>query len=170
MGRDTLVINFFGGPGCGKSTMAANLFAEMKYLGLDVELVTEYCKTFTYRPAEFPNQEKIFLNQTTPMLRCYGKVDFIVTDAPVFLSYIYGGNSFKLPARAFHRYLSPSFNIFIKRVKGYNPLGRIHSESEAIEKDKEIKTAFTKAFGKFSLEVPGVRESVSHILGRVIFG
>ena len=38
------VINLFGGPGCGKSTTAADLFARMKLRGLSVELVTEYAK------------------------------------------------------------------------------------------------------------------------------
>jgi len=40
----TKVINLFAGPGAGKSTTAAGLFAEMKRANVDVELVTEYVK------------------------------------------------------------------------------------------------------------------------------
>ena len=40
----TVVINLFGGPGCGKSTIAAELFAILKKQGYEVELVTEYAK------------------------------------------------------------------------------------------------------------------------------
>lgn len=39
-----LVINFFGGPGCGKSTMASRLFSELKSKGVKCEYVTEYAK------------------------------------------------------------------------------------------------------------------------------
>ena len=28
--KDTLVVNLFGGPGCGKSTLMARIFAELK--------------------------------------------------------------------------------------------------------------------------------------------
>ena len=40
----TLVINLIGGPGCGKSTIAAELFSRLKKMGVTCELVTEYIK------------------------------------------------------------------------------------------------------------------------------
>ena len=40
----TLVVNFFAGPGAGKSSMAAGLFAELKFRGVNCELATEYAK------------------------------------------------------------------------------------------------------------------------------
>jgi adenylylsulfate kinase-like enzyme len=36
----TVAINFYGGPGSGKSTMAAAVFAELKSRNVEVELVT----------------------------------------------------------------------------------------------------------------------------------
>jgi len=44
----TKYINIFGGPGAGKSTTAALLFAEMKSGGFKVELVTEVAKDFVW--------------------------------------------------------------------------------------------------------------------------
>ena len=35
--KDTFVINLFGGPGSGKSTMRARIFSELKYLGVNCE-------------------------------------------------------------------------------------------------------------------------------------
>lgn len=40
----TLVVNLFGGPGSGKSTGAAYVFARLKMLGYNAELVTEFAK------------------------------------------------------------------------------------------------------------------------------
>lgn len=39
-----LVINLFGVPGAGKSTGAAYIFARLKMLGINTELVTEFAK------------------------------------------------------------------------------------------------------------------------------
>ena len=40
----TLICNLFAGPGAGKSTMMAAVFAELKWRGIDCEMVTEYAK------------------------------------------------------------------------------------------------------------------------------
>ena len=40
------VVNFFGGPGCGKSTTAAFLFGHMKVSDYKVELIHEVAKDF----------------------------------------------------------------------------------------------------------------------------
>lgn len=44
MYKKTLVINLFGAPGSGKSSGAAYIFSQLKKLGIDCELVTEYAK------------------------------------------------------------------------------------------------------------------------------
>ena len=38
------VINFYGGPGVGKSTKAAGMFYKMQLAGYSVELVNEFAK------------------------------------------------------------------------------------------------------------------------------
>ena len=42
--KETLVINLIGGPCSGKSTIAAELFARLKKMGIKTELVSEYIK------------------------------------------------------------------------------------------------------------------------------
>ena len=42
--KETLVINLIGGPCSGKSTIAAELFARLKKMGVHCELVSEYIK------------------------------------------------------------------------------------------------------------------------------
>lgn len=44
-----LVINIFGGPGVGKSTVAAGLFYRLKCLHYSVELVEEFAKYLVYQ-------------------------------------------------------------------------------------------------------------------------
>jgi broad-specificity NMP kinase len=44
----SIVINLIGGPGCGKSIMAMQLFIKLKILGYSVEYVSEYAKKLTW--------------------------------------------------------------------------------------------------------------------------
>lgn len=46
--RHSTVINFWGAPGSGKSTAAAELFVQMKKDGANIELTTEYAKDLVY--------------------------------------------------------------------------------------------------------------------------
>lgn len=39
-----LLVNLYGSPGAGKSTGAAYIFAKLKMLGINAELITEYAK------------------------------------------------------------------------------------------------------------------------------
>ena len=43
-----IVCNLFGSPGTGKSTLAAYVFAKLKMLGINCELVTEFAKDKTW--------------------------------------------------------------------------------------------------------------------------
>lgn len=43
-----IVVNLYGGPGVGKSTGAAYVFARLKEAGVVAELVTEFAKDLTW--------------------------------------------------------------------------------------------------------------------------
>jgi adenylate kinase family enzyme len=142
--RKQKVINLFGGPGAGKSTMAAALFAELKFSGINCELVPEYAKeqewegrTGKIRQA----QDYIFAKQHFRLSRLIGEVDVIITDAPLMLSQIYTPKDY-LPSLSSvvleaHRRFD-NLNLFVQRVEAYQESGRSQTYDQAIELDKQI--------------------------------
>jgi nicotinamide riboside kinase len=88
---ETMVINLFGGPGCGKSTTMARLFADLKSMGMNVEMVSEFAKDLVYemRQETMKDELYIFAKQHHRMFRVNGKVDVIITDRPLLLTNVY---------------------------------------------------------------------------------
>lgn len=138
------IVNLFAGPGTGKSTTCAALFAELKYRGHNTEMVLEYAKDAAWERRGhkvFQAQEYIFGKQHFRMSRVAEEVDFAITDSPIFLSIVYSKPGYipSLPLvirEAYDQY--DNLNIFLKRNKPYNPKGRLQNEEEARQKDLEI--------------------------------
>ncbi len=88
---NTLIINLFGGPGCGKSTTMARLFADLKSRGLNVEMVSEFAKDLVYeqRHETMKDEMYIFAKQHHRIFRVNNKVDVIITDRPLLLTNVY---------------------------------------------------------------------------------
>jgi DNA replication protein DnaC len=144
----TLVINFFGGPGVGKSTVAAGLFSELKQRGISAELVTEYAKDQVWEESfhTMDNQLFMFANQHHRIWRLLGKVDVVVTDSPMLLSMYYGADCtdiFRQLVLEEHNKTS-SINILLERNKEYTQTGRIQTEEQATDADNEIKHILIK--------------------------
>jgi tRNA uridine 5-carbamoylmethylation protein Kti12 len=145
-----MVINFFGGPGAGKSTNAAGLFYLMKQAGMKVELVTEYAKELTYEERFNVLQEDqlyILAHQYRRMKRLHNKVDYIVTDSPLFLSVIYGRH-FQNNNKHLEKYTLDlinqynNINLFIVRNLEEHPFkkyGRNQTKEESIFLDSSVK-------------------------------
>ncbi|SRR3989344_873814 len=139
----TLVINLVGSPGTGKSTVAADLFAKLKWNNINCELVTEYVKgqVFEGRNSIFHDQIYIFAKQLHAIKRVIDKVDVIVTDSPIILSLYYGKNlsdSFKKLVLEEHHSVN-SLNILLKRTKPYHKVGRNQTEEESNSIAVELK-------------------------------
>lgn len=144
----TKYINIFGGPGVGKSTVAASLFASMKKMGLSVELVTEVAKDFVWedRATTLTIQPYITIKQFRNLVRLKGKVDYVITDAPILLGCMYADRyaptlpvSYKQFIVDLHRQeLNPSINIVLRRSFEYDQTGRYQTEEEAKELDADI--------------------------------
>lgn len=138
------VVNLFGGPGAGKSTMAAALFAELKFQGVNCELVPEYAKEHEWegRTGKIRQaQDYIFAKQHFRLSRLIGEVDVIITDAPLMLSQIYMPKDY-LPSlssvvREAHRRFD-NLNLFVHRTKVYQEAGRSQTYDQAVEIDKQI--------------------------------
>ena len=89
--KKALVINLFGGPGCGKSTTMARIFADLKIQGYNAEMVSEFAKDLVYeqRQETMKDELYIFAKQHHRMFRVNDKVDIIITDRPLLLTNIY---------------------------------------------------------------------------------
>lgn len=138
------VINIWGGPGSGKSTTAAGVFYEMKKLGYEVELVTEYAKDMTWeeRHAVLTDQLYILAKQNRRIHRLRGKVDWVVTDSPILLGLMYMPENYYKNFEPFAMEVWNSYeniSFLLDRDFDYNPNGRNQTFEEAIAIDEEIK-------------------------------
>lgn len=147
----TKVISFYGGPGTGKSTSAAAVFAALKMAGVNCEYIQEYAKDrawefgdkHTVTPKVFKAQEYLFGKQHFRMRRCAEDVEVIVTDSPLLLGLVYMPEDFPLPSlrqvilEAYSMY--ENLDVFLVREKAYNPNGRFQTEDEAKGLDATIR-------------------------------
>lgn len=157
----TTCINLFGGPGTGKSTMAASIFAELKNRGKSVELVGEYVKKWAWQGRQVKPTDQIYIlgKQASAEASLYGKVEYIVTDSPVLLSGAYAllqpNHKCDYVSEAALAYTSAHsdevqyFNILLQRNKPYDTRGRYESETEAKERDIFIRNYLKQNFIPF---------------------
>jgi len=139
----TTVIGLVGGPGSGKSTMAAEIFARMKVARLSVELVTEYVKSWAWagRTIDKFDTPLIFGKQLSREAALYGRVKYIVTDKPLELSAVYdpwlrGLVEHMIQERALRGVEDRLF--FVRRNKPYVSDGRYQTEDEARRVDSAM--------------------------------
>ena len=132
-------VNVFGGPGLGKSTLAAKLFAELKIKSYDVEHISEFIKTWAHagRIPESFDQHYVFAKQLHAEDMALRNVKLIVTDSPLLLNCAYGR------FYGFHPYLEmiaiakhfdevfPPLNLLIQRTVDYNEAGRYQNLDQA---------------------------------------
>lgn len=136
-------VNLYGGPGSGKSTTAAWLFAELKARGFAAELVTEAIKPWAYdgrKPRSFDQAWLCAeqLRREDAFLRA--GVRLVVTDSPVLQCAVYGA-LYDAPGLDAVRALAaaaeaayPSLN-FVLTYEGvtYDPFGRYQTADDAVE-------------------------------------
>lgn len=137
------VINFYGGPGSGKSTTAAGLFYLMKINKYNVELVQEYVKDLAWED-RMEDQAFITAHQNKKLERIKGKVEYAICDSSLVLSLAYMPDDYAVPS--FRQYVIDLFhtydnhlNIFVNRVKPYVTAGRYQDETGAKVLDKKIE-------------------------------
>lgn len=146
--KKPLVVNLTGAPGAGKSTGAAIIFAELKKLGINAELVTEFAKdkTWEHNATALSCQEYVFGKQSYRLARCRKDVDVIVTDSPLPLGLVYNDNPAldhhftAVVLNVFNTY--ENINFFINRVKPYNPKGRNQTAEESDQLSLVIKNLY----------------------------
>ena len=143
-----LRVNFYGGPGVGKSTLAARVYAELNRAGAAAtELVREFIKTWAYEHREPDGWDQVytFASQLYEEHRlAKAGIEVIVTDSPVLLQCVYA--SMKDVEAATHlvslaRYYEkvyPSLNFFVERRVAYDPSGRFQTPGQLATVDARI--------------------------------
>lgn len=156
----TKVINFYAGPGAGKSSTASDLFAFMKWKGESVELVQEFAKDLTWDEHFdiLADQLWVSANQNRRMQRLVGKVDYIITDSPLIMCQVYAEEYFPtfLPMIAEIHNHYENIDVFLERKKPYVAKGRSQSEEAARLIDGKVHAMMN---GKFDLFVEGDPEA-----------
>jgi len=138
-----IVVNLIGGPGSGKSTIAAGVFYFLKMAGVKVELATEYAKDMVYEKSfkTLADQFYIFGKQFHKIWRLIDDNDVIITDSPIILSVFYN----KLESELFDDFVIEQYKrfnpmtFFIERETQYQNTGRMQTEEEAVNIDKALK-------------------------------
>lgn len=145
----TKVINLFGGPGIGKSTIASGLFHLMKTNRYNVELVTEFAKDLVWQKNYTALNCQIFVtaNQYYRQHVLIDKVDYIITDSPVFLGAIFSNKKShaKMAIELFDEFCN--INYFLTRDKNtYSPIGRRQSVESSCNLDNVLELELTKNY------------------------
>jgi len=148
----TTIINLYGGPGCGKSTSAAYLYYLLKCQGENVELVREYVKDWAWDNRKFSVYDEIYFlgKQVRHESMLFGKVKYIVTDAPVYMTAYYAklycslglAQGVEKATVAFYQQAKDDghnhLHIYLQRNKPYKAEGRYQTEEQALAVDTGI--------------------------------
>ena len=138
------LVNLFGGPGIGKSGIAAGLTYELKKRHISCNNPYEFPKKLAW-DKNYPaiqDQLYVFANQHRGIAECYGKVDYIIIDSPILFSKIYhsyytDGYPAEFYGDSFHQMILElhnkydNINILLERAEG------VHNDDERFQNYEE---------------------------------
>jgi hypothetical protein len=147
-----LVVNFWGAPGTGKSTIATETFSSLKKKNITCEYVSEYAKDMIWEGCLdiFKDQLHIFSSQHHKQFVLQGKVDVILVDSPLPNSIIYDKNNNVLLHKLIMQYFNSYHNInflTVKKFSTFEKIGRLHDEAQS----KEIHTKIVNLLKIYSI-------------------
>jgi hypothetical protein len=149
--RAATVVNFFAGPGAGKTTAAMDLVTRLKRTGASVEFCPEYAKNLVWesRWDEINQQILVFSGQLRNLLLLHSRCDVVVMESPLLLSLFYfryetsvvGYPLFeRLVWDVWRRF--KNINMFLHRdhTREYLREGRVQTFEESLSLDLSIKS------------------------------
>jgi predicted ATPase len=140
-----LIVNFFGGPGGGKTTAGARLFTELKIRGIDTEMDMELARQMILmeHTSALECQPYLFGVALYKLRQTARNTDVVIMDSPLLLNPIYDRNASQaLRALAIEEHNRfRNLNIFVERRANapHSMAGRVHDLRESILLDQRIR-------------------------------
>ena len=144
-----MVINLFGGPGCGKSSLASYIYSYLKSHHYSVGLLQEFATQLILNKniEALKKQYWVITNQLYNQELLEESYNIVITDSPILLGEIYDIDENSVTKELLKVLMTEKFkekeniNIFIRRdlKKEFSLDGRVHDLSESLKKDVEIE-------------------------------
>ena len=153
------IVNLFGGPGIGKSSIASGLTYKLKKKHITCDNPYEFPKVLAWdeNHSAIKDQLYVLANQHRGIVKSFGKVDYIILDSPIILSLVYKsvyegieypaslyGESFDKMVLDIHNQYD-TLNILLKRTEGgFNEKERYQTLDESKILDNAIENTLIK--------------------------
>lgn len=153
------IVNLFGGPGIGKSSIANGLTYKLKKKHISCDNPYEFPKVLAWDENHNAIKDQLYVlaNQHRGIVKSFGKVDYIILDSPIILSLVYKsvyegleypatlyGDSFDKMVLDIHNQYD-TLNILLKRTEGeFNEKERYQTIDESKMLDDEIEKTLIK--------------------------
>ena len=171
-----LVINLYGQPSAGKSTIRADVFRRLKQMGINCEENVEYAKKLTWqkRNLSLQCQPYIFGKQLHELEVLKGQVDIVITDSPLLLSRYYSERHNAPYPQSFLDCVEDvvaqqqTLNFFLKRVHPYSTAGRAQTEEQSDQVGTELQDMLDDLGVDYTV-LNGDAKAAKIIVNRILF-
>lgn len=142
------LVNLFGAPKSGKTTLMASIFSVLKLMDMNCEMAPDFPKEilFEKRFSILENQLYILAKQEKRISELYAHSDVVVTDCPLLHSIVYNNVTYKKLHPIIYELHDKynNINILIKRTRNisYGSF-KIKTIEEIIQIESDIEKMLT---------------------------